>query len=258
MPTSVAGRYGGWDLQEASLQLPPDQGRALSHEPVPSAGEKSAYCLLLVVTVPEADLGPPPRRVSGVDRATPYLVGRGAEGNRVKETPTTNSLSIPAHADMLHPSPSRWVYLRRDTTTIASYPGSRTPIHSPLIPSRLLWHLNLPFEAIPTERFAEGASLVSINRENSDFDDVTFRVFTERQNPTNINTTCYADLLLLRTDDVLRRERCPYTATLSGHDFSLLIDLEDLRAEHGMCSSPCGRGNLWVFACGMLMSRDRR
>jgi len=76
-----AGRHGGWEHQEACLAVLPDQDGALSNQAVPQLDEESAHPTMLVVPVPELDLGAPLQGVSGVEDPAEDPVGGGAEGD---------------------------------------------------------------------------------------------------------------------------------------------------------------------------------
>jgi actin related protein 2/3 complex, subunit 2 len=96
----------------------------------------------------------------------------------------------------------------------------------------LLDYQNVLIQSILTERFAPGASPVSIDQIVSDFDGVTFHISTpttKTQILISLSVKCYRDLLQYGAESVLQREYGNYiTSPEAGYDFSILIDLEQL------------------------------
>ena len=96
----------------------------------------------------------------------------------------------------------------------------------------LLDYQNVLIQSILTERFASGASPVSIDQTVSDFDGVTFHISTpaaKTQILVSLSVKCYRDLLQYGAESVLQREYGTYiTDPEAGYDFSILIDLEQL------------------------------
>ena len=80
---------------------------------------------------------------------------------------------------------------------------------------------------------------MSIDQVVSDFDNVTFHVSTpESKSKIQISVAvkCYRELLEYGAQQVLEREYGPYiVAPEAGYDFSILIDLDNLPSESGLC-----------------------
>ena len=78
---------------------------------------------------------------------------------------------------------------------------------------------------------------VSIDQVVSDFDNVAFHVSTPETKTKiliSISVKCFKELLQYGAQEVLEREYGPYIVTPeAGYDFSVLVDLENLPAEHG-------------------------
>lgn len=80
---------------------------------------------------------------------------------------------------------------------------------------------------------------VSIDQTVSDFDGVIFHISTPESKTkifVSIQIKCFKDLVKYGAEQVLNREYGEYVAPPEpGYDFSVLIDLENLPAEKGMC-----------------------
>jgi actin related protein 2/3 complex, subunit 2 len=96
----------------------------------------------------------------------------------------------------------------------------------------LLDYQNVLIQSILTERFAPGASPVSIDQIVSDFDGVTFHISTPTAKTKillSLSIKCYRDLLQYGAQSVLQREYGDYSTDVeAGYDFSIMIDLEQL------------------------------
>ena len=73
----------------------------------------------------------------------------------------------------------------------------------------------------------------------SDFDGVIYHISTpesKTQILISVQIRCFKDLVRYGAEQVLQREYGAFiTATEAGYDFSVLIDLESLPAEKGVC-----------------------
>lgn len=89
---------------------------------------------------------------------------------------------------------------------------------------------------------------VSIDQTVSDFDGVIFHIWTPETKSkimVSIQIRCYKDLVRYGAEQVLEREYGPYIApTEPGYDFSIVVDLESLPAEKGLCDAHV-RGWKW-------------
>jgi actin related protein 2/3 complex subunit 2 len=90
---------------------------------------------------------------------------------------------------------------------------------------------------------------VSIDQTVSDFDGVIFHIWTPETKSkimVSIQIRCYKDLVRYGAERVLEREYGPYIApTEPGYDFSIVVDLDNLPAEKGLCDAMrmCEGGN---------------
>jgi len=75
----------------------------------------------------------------------------------------------------------------------------------------------------------------------SDFDGVTFHISTPETKTKiliSISVKCFRELVRYGAEEVLQREYGPYiTSPEAGYDFSVLLDLENLPSDQGMCIS---------------------
>lgn len=101
----------------------------------------------------------------------------------------------------------------------------------------LLEYHNLLLKSVLSERFAS-TTPIAIDQVISDFDNVTFHISTPESKTkilVSISIKCFKDLLQYGAQEVLEREYGPYIVEPeAGYDFSILIDLDKLPAEHGM------------------------
>jgi len=71
-----ARQCGHWELQEACLEVLPDEDRALPDRTIPALGKGSPHRPVLVVPVPHANERPPLQGVSGMEDAAKDSVGQ--------------------------------------------------------------------------------------------------------------------------------------------------------------------------------------
>ncbi|KAF2459876.1 ARP2/3 complex 34 kDa subunit [Lineolata rhizophorae] len=99
----------------------------------------------------------------------------------------------------------------------------------------LLDYQNVLIESLLRDRFAEGASPISIDQVVSDFDGVTFHISTPESKTkilVSISVRCFPELLQYGAQSVLEREYGPHIVPAEqGYDFSVQIDLEALPAD---------------------------
>lgn len=89
------------------------------------------------------------------------------------------------------------------------------------------------------EPLTHRAPPVSIDQTVSDFDGVIFHISTPESKTkiqVSIQIKCWKDLVNYGANEVLSREYGDYVVPAEpGYDFSILIDLENLPADKGMC-----------------------
>lgn len=98
-----------------------------------------------------------------------------------------------------------------------------------------MWHPRIQLKLTSASR----AAPVSIDQTVSDFDGVIFHISTPESKTkilVSIQIRCFGDLVKYGAEEVLRREYGQYvTSPESGYDFSVLVDLESLPADKGLC-----------------------
>ncbi|KAI9711390.1 MAG: hypothetical protein M1828_001935 [Chrysothrix sp. TS-e1954] len=98
----------------------------------------------------------------------------------------------------------------------------------------LLDYQNVLIESLLKERFS-GAAPISIDQTVSDFDGVTFHIWTPESKSkiqVSISVRCFDELVQYGAQDVLQREYGPYIVDPEpGYNFSVLVNLDDLPAD---------------------------
>jgi len=85
--TPHAGRHGCWEYQVAHFKVLPDESGVQQYRAVPSLGQSSPSCPVLVVPVPLANERPPLQGVPGVEGPAENPVWGCAERDREVEGP---------------------------------------------------------------------------------------------------------------------------------------------------------------------------